>query len=265
MTPNYELDITLCGEQHTQFVDFSDHEPHNTFGSVTAATTSGWTGVEPPCNMKECAICESLAQQLSYKDILLEEARVKTKALKRKRFRERRRWNKLERYTSSLEAQLATVHENLFVPIDTDLDSMLSTYGLRDALLSRVQEVINAWDDNVMHQVNADVFIGDVLARNNVLENNVASFAVRNENLSLAVSRLKKDKERLTKEVFLCTIPFMIGTLLDEQEETLDALTWHCLENDADVIKLAQHFEMHIFDKGVDSELDDIVEAYRLC
>jgi DNA repair exonuclease SbcCD ATPase subunit len=217
------------------------------------------------CDMKECVICESLTQQLEYKESLLEEARLKHKVLKRKNNRERRRWHKLERYVGSLEAELSAIQKNLLVPIEADLDGLLSTYGLRDALLNRVQEVIEEWDDNVMNQVNADVFIADVLARNNVLENNVASFAVRNENLSAIVNKLKADKKRLTKEVFLCTIPFSIEITLEEQEETLDALTWHCLENDADVTKLAMHFELWMIDKGIDKELDDIVEAYRLC
>jgi len=218
-----------------------------------------------PCDMQDCVICESLLQQLEYKDSLLEDSRLRRKALKRKNTRERRRWHKLERYTGVLEQELAEIREKLFVPVDADIDSLLSTYGMRDALLGRVQEVIEEWDDNVMNQVNADVFMSETLERNNVLENAAAGLTVRNENLSLIVSRLKADKKRLTKEIFLCTIPFIIETPLAEQEETLDALTWYCLENDADVVKLAQHFEMHVLDKGVDSELDDIVEAYRLC
>jgi len=139
----------------------------------------------------------------------------------------------------------------------------LSTCEMRDALLSRIQAVIGEWDDNILYQANADVFIKDILQRNNVLENNTATFVIRNENLSRTVAELKRDKEYLTREVFAHIIGFTVETTLDEMDEVLDALTWHCLQTAGDVAQLASHFELCNVDKGIDHELDVIVETYR--
>jgi hypothetical protein len=217
------------------------------------------------CNMQDCVICESLAQQLEFKQNLLVAERLKNRVLKKKKGRAQHKWRKLERYTSSLEKELAELRNDTFIPIDEDLESLLSTYGLRDALLERVQEVIQEWDDNIMNQVNADVFIANILERNRTLENIAAGLSVRNENLRMIVNNLKHDKKRLIREVLIGIIPFTYATPPAEAEEILDALTWHCWENNADVIKVAEHFELYLENKSVDNELDDIMEAYRLC